>query len=540
MKKIVCFFSFLLIFNFCLISQIENIPASDILTGTVLTDETWYFNEFIQDANSRYFSVINSLKSELVALAEKRNAFHENVMSFANPVKVTPVSLEQKTKADYILPGDSGLEYLKQLDSFFKENDKAKADFKEYYANVKNQASLIEQQFLLDNSENENINTLKKLYDYIQVLPGEAFGLKKDLYDLGTYFKKTDDGIFRTFLAAIYTMSVPYIMERSADLIDSILIKNPEDGILSEEIFANRIFYHNRIDNLYFDTLAASEALWFLSQMNITQPFLDYSEDNGFKIDELKVVAVDSIENILKVFNSLSEFQLNCICSSDYPTAFGINYLYSTIYCLKNLEKKFEIVFPYIETQIGSSLVALDYFFNSVKEKDNYSIEIHDLDILSVEFLDGYKQALGLQEKLNSGSNIYLCDLISQPELFYIIGNSDLFNDLKLYYYSNRYNTFSSDSVDYKITFLNKLSEKFTLFKTLTSEYGISPFYFITNEQFSRLEFLEEENYNPGYFGLYDIERLSYLFNQIDDALIILNSTGKRMLDIIYERSFFK
>ena len=96
------------------------------------------------------------------------------------------------------------------------------------------------------------------------------------------------------------------------------------------------------------------------------------------------------------------------------------------------------------------------------------------------------------------------------------------------------------DSVDYKFVYLNRLSEKFTLFKNLTSKYGISPFYFITNEQFSILEFLEVENYNPGYFGLYDIERLSYLIKQLDDALIILNSAGKRMSDIIYERSFFK
>lgn len=541
MRKFIC--SSFLFFILCSIvfSQVEGIETVDLLSGGGdLIDESRYFNEFILNSNSEYFDIINSLKYELDVLADKRNVFHENIMSFDNPVKVTPVSLEKKTKNGNILPGDYGMEYLNQLISFFYDIDKAKDRFKEYYINVKKQAALIEQNFLIKNQNDNNINTLNKLYDYIQVLPAEAFGLKKDLYELGIYFKDFDSEIFQTYLAVLYTMSVPYIMERSADLIDNILIKNPEDSILEEEIYANRIFYTSRIENLFFDSLAVSEALWFLSQMSITQPYLDYSADKGLKVDELKLMASESIQNIIKVFNSLSEFQLSCIFSSDYQTAFGIKLLYNTIYCLKILENDFDAVFPFIEKQVGSSLASLDYFFNSAKKNDNYTFGIKDCNFLSVEFLSGYKDALELQEKLNSGSNIYLCDFITTPELFYIIDNSGLFNDLKLYYYSNKDNLFLKDSVDYKFVYLNRLSEKFTLFKNLTSKYGISPFYFITNEQFSILEFLEVENYNPGYFGLYDIERLSYLIKQLDDALIILNSAGKRMSDIIYERSFFK
>lgn len=541
MRKFICSSFLLFIFCFIVFSQVEGIETVDSLSGGGdLIDESWYFNEFILNSNSEYFDIINSLKYELDVLADKRNVFHENIMSFDNPVKVTPVSLEEKTKNGNILPGDYGMEYLNQLISFFYDIDKAKERFGEYYINVKKQAALIEQNFLIKNQNDNNINTLNKLYDYIQVLPAEAFGLKKDLYELGIYFKDFDSEIFQTYLAVLYTMSVPYIMERSADLIDNILIKNPEDSILEEEIYANRIFYTSRIENLFFDSLAASEALWFLSQMSITQPYLDYSAVKGLKVDELKLMASESIQNIIKVFNSLSEFQLSCIYSSDYQTAFGIKLLYNTIYCLKILENDFDVVFPFIEKQVGSSLASLDYFFNSAKKNDNYTFVIKDCNILSVEFLSGYKDALELQEKLNSGSNIYLCDFITTPELFYIIDNSGLFNDLKLYYYSNKDNLFLKDSVDYKFVYLNRLSEKFTLFKNLTSKYGISPFYFITNEQFSILEFLEVENYNPGYFGLYDIERLSYLIKQLDDALIILNSAGKRMSDIIYERSFFK
>lgn len=525
-----------------MVCQTGSVPGEDSLTETetVLIDESWYFNDFIQNSNSEYFGAINSLKSNVAGINEERKIFHTNIIGFDNPVKVTPVSLEKKINEDSVLPGDSGLEYLKKLESFFIELDIAKDKYKEYYTNVKKHASLIEQQFLLDNSGNENINTQKKLYDFVQVLPVEAFGIKKDLYELGIYFKETDSEIFRTFLAAVYTMSIPYIMERSADLIDSILIKNPEDIILSEKLFANRIFYFGRIDELFFETIKASEALWFLSEMSITQPYLNYAADKGFNVEELKGYALDSIGNVTAIFNSLSEFQLYCISSSDYPMAFGLNFLYNTIYCLKKLESDFEAIFPYIEIQEGSSLKSLDYFFNSVEKRDNYTTEFQDPGILSVDFLEGYKDALSCQNELNNGFDISLCDLISSPEVFYIINNSGLFTDLKQYYYSNFNNLFPSDSEDYKLSFLKKLSEKFSVFKTAASRCGISPFYFITNEQYFRLEFLEEKNYNPGYFGLYDIERLSYLISQIDDALVILNSTGQRMLDIIYERSFFK